>query len=287
VALVDGIRATGGLGEAVRDADAVLVAVPAQHMRTIAGALRPHLRRRMSVVSCAKGVEAASGLLMPEVLADMLPEAVIAVMSGPSFSAEIGRDLPCAVVLACAEWDEAERTARRIANPNFCVHLSADVPGTALAGAMKNVVSIASGIAHGRNLGENARATIITLGLEETERLGLVKGARPETFFGLAGAGDFMLTANSLLSRNTSLGVLLAQGRSLAEVLGERRQVTEGAATVGAVAGLAKRLRVEMPITQALDSLLNRGARVDEAIADLMRNLPLLRLPRAGLAAND
>jgi len=287
VELPAGIRATGSLGEAVRDADLVLMAVPSQHMRTIAGELRPALRRRMPVVSCSKGVETGSGQLMPEVLADMLPESVIGVLSGPSFAAEIGRDLPCGVMLACKEWDIAEAASRSIANRHFCVHVSNDVVGAALAGAMKNVVSIASGIVHGRKLGENARATIITLGLAEAERLGLVKGAQAETFVGLAGAGDFMLTANSLQSRNTSLGVALAEGRRLADILGERKQVTEGAATVGAVAGLASRLRVEMPITQALDGVLNHGVSIDDAIASMLLHLPGFRFgrPRAAQPA--
>ena len=281
VALPEGIRAVGELAEAVREADAVLMAVPSQHMRTIAGALRPSLRRRIPVVSCSKGVEARSGLLMPEVLADMLPESVIAVMSGPSFAAEIARDLPCGVVLACREWDVGEAVAGRIAGRTFCMHLSDDVIGAALGGAMKNVVSIASGIVHGRNLGENARATVITLGLVETERLGLVKGARAETFFGLAGAGDFMLTANSLQSRNTSLGVQLAQGRSLQQILGERKQVTEGAATAGAVSALGERLHVSMPLTRAIDGVLHRGVAVDEAIRKFLPEIPLLRMGRA------
>ena len=281
IALSKSIRAVADLGEAVRDAGVVLMAVPSQHMRAVAGALRPSLRRRIAVVSCSKGVEAKSGLLMPEVLADMLPESVIAVMSGPSFANEISRGLPCGVVLACREWDVGEGVARRIAGPAFCMHLSDDVVGAALGGAMKNVVSIASGIVHGRNLGENARATVITLGLMETERLGLVKGARAETFLGLAGAGDFMLTANSLQSRNTSLGVALAQGRSLESILGERKQVTEGAATAGAVAGLAARLHVSMPVTQALDGVLNRGVALDEAVRKFLPELALLRAGRA------
>jgi glycerol-3-phosphate dehydrogenase (NAD(P)+) len=274
--LPPGIRATGQLAEAADDADFLLMAVPAQHMRAIAGALRPALRREIPVVSCAKGIERESGQLMPQVLADMLPEAVIAVLSGPSFAAEIAVDLPCGVVLACSDWGVGESLSRHVSNPHFCVHLSEDVAGTALAGAMKNVISIASGVVHGRKLGENARATVITLGLAESERLGIVMGARPETFLGLAGAGDFMLTAQSLQSRNTSLGVALGEGRRLADILAERRQVTEGAFSVEAVAMLARRLHVEMPITHALDGLLNRGLTLDASIADLMKHLPPL-----------
>jgi glycerol-3-phosphate dehydrogenase (NAD(P)+) len=275
-ALVPGIRATTSLATAAADADFVLMAVPAQHMRTIAGGLRPYLRPAMPVVSCSKGIEQGSGALMPEVLADMLPEAVVAVLSGPSFAREIAADMPCGVVLACADWSAAETLARAIANRRFCVHLSDDVKGVALAGAMKNVISIASGIAHGRKLGENARATIVTLGLLEAARLGMVKGAKAETFLGLAGAGDFMLTAQSLASRNTSLGVALGEGKSAAEVLGSRKEVTEGAHSVAAVAMLAAQLHVDMPIVRALDAVLNHGAGLDDAIAQLLRHLPSL-----------
>lgn len=276
VALVPGIRATGDLAEATREGGLILMAVPAQHVRTVAGAMRSSLRPGIVVVGCSKGIERGSCALMPEVLADMLPQAVIAVLSGPSFAREIATDLPCGVVLACADWSGAEAAARDIANPHFCVHLSDDVVGTALGGVMKNVVAIASGIAHGRKLGENARATIVTLGLEESAQLGIAKGAKAATFLGLAGAGDFMLTANSLQSRNTSLGVALGEGRKLADVLAGRKQVTEGAFSVEAAAALARQLHVEMPITEALDGLLNRGDDLDAAIARFLHHLPPL-----------
>ena len=276
IAMAPAIRATGDLAQATSGGDLILMAVPAQHVRTIAGAMRPALRRGTIVVGCSKGIERGSCALMPEVLADMLPEATIAILSGPSFAKEIATDLPCGVVLASADWSAAEEAARHVANPHFCVHLSDDVVGTALGGVMKNVVSIASGIAHGRRLGENARATIVTLGLEESVRLGLAKGAKAETFLGLAGAGDFMLTANSLQSRNTSLGVALGEGRKLADVLAGRKQVTEGAFSAEAAAALARRLHVEMPITDALDALLNRGEDLDAAMGRFLHHLPPL-----------
>ena len=276
VRLPPGIRATGDLAEATREGELVLVAVPAQHVRTIAGAMRPALRPGTTVVGCSKGIERGSCALMPEVLGDMLPEAIVAVLSGPSFAKEIAHDLPCGVVLACADWSAGEEAARRIANPRFCVHLSDDVAGAALGGVMKNVVSIASGIAHGRRLGENARATIVTMGLEESVRLGIAKGAKASTFLGLAGAGDFMLTANSLQSRNTSLGVALGEGRKLADILAGRKQVTEGAFSAEAVAALARQLHVEMPITEALDGLLNRGVDLEAAIGAFLAHLPAL-----------
>jgi glycerol-3-phosphate dehydrogenase (NAD(P)+) len=162
------------------------------------------------------------------------------------------------------------------------VHLSSDVPGTAIAGAMKNVIAIASGVVHGRRLGENARATLVTLGLLESARLAMAKGGRAETFTGLAGAGDFMLTAHSLQSRNTSLGVALGEGRTLAEVMGARTQVTEGVASVQAVAQLAHQLGVHMPVTDSLARLVSGRIDIDGAIAEFMHHLPPLCRTGAG-----
>lgn len=276
VALADDIAATNDLAAVARDADFVISAVPAQHVREVAAALRPALRSGMPIVSCSKGIERGSCALMPEVLRDMVPSAAVAVLSGPSFAKEIAIGQPCGVVLACHDWLCADDLAAAISNADFCVQVSDDVVGTALAGAMKNVISIASGIAYQMNLGENARATIITLGLFEASRLAVAKGGRAETFAGLAGAGDFMLTAHSMTSRNTTLGVELAKGRSAAEILGGRKEVTEGAFSVTAAAALARQLHVEMPITDALDAIINAGLRVDAAIARLRRHLPAL-----------
>ena len=273
VALAPGITATNDLAAACRGRDFLLMAVPAQHVRGVAAELRPHLRAGTPVVSCSKGIERGSCALMPEVLAETLPGIAIAVLSGPSFASEIANDLPCGVTLACADARVRSRLASGIANPRFCVHPSDDVIGAALGGVMKNVIGIASGIAAGRKLGENARATLVTQGLVETISLGLAKGAQAETLMGLAGIGDLMLTANSLQSRNTSLGVALGEGKRLADVLAGRRQVTEGAFSTAAVATLARRIGVAMPITFALDEVINRGADLDAAMGRLMSAL--------------
>jgi glycerol-3-phosphate dehydrogenase (NAD(P)+) len=274
VPLVHGIRATGSIATATHGKDFILMAPPAQHLREVAADMRASLPKSTPVVSCSKGIERGSHALMPDVLAEMLPEAVVAVLSGPSFAREIAADLPCGVVLACADWSVGESIAQEISSPRFCIHLSDDVVGAAIGGVMKNVISIASGIAAGRKLGENARATLVTLGLAEATRFGLAKGAKLPTFMGLAGIGDFMLTANSLKSRNTSLGVALGEGRRLADVLAERKEVTEGAFSVEGVAALAKQLHVDMPITHALDAILNRGADLDATLAQFMTHLP-------------
>jgi len=279
VPLPPGITATGEIAAATRERDFILMAVPAQHVRAVAATMRPFLAAGTPVVTCSKGIERGTCALMPEVLAETLPGATIAVLSGPSFAREIAAELPCAVTLACADDDVRAGLAREIANPRFCVHPSGDVFGAAIGGVMKNVISIGSGIAAGRKLGENARATLITLGLAEATRLGVAKGAQPDTFLGLSGIGDLMLTANSLQSRNTSLGVALGEGKKRAEVLAARKEVTEGAFSTEAVAALARHLGVEMPITFALDEVLNHGAALEAAIPRLIARLG--RLGRA------
>ena len=275
VTLDPGIRASADLDAAVRDADFLLLAVPAQHARTMALALGPTLAQGTPVVSCSKGMERGSCALMPEVLAEALPQARVAMLSGPSFAREIADDLPCGVALACADLALAQKLAGEIANPRFCVHAGGDVVGTAIGGVMKNIIAIACGVAAGRRLGENARATLLSLGLAETVRFGVAKGARSDTFLGLAGAGDMMLTAASLQSRNTSLGVALGEGRRVEQVLAARRGVTEGVHSAEAVAALARRLGVDMPVTRAVDEVVNRRGDLDEAVARLIARAAL------------
>lgn len=275
VELDSGIRATTELAEATRGAELVLMAVPAQHVRGVALAMASALSPGTPVVSCSKGIERGSCALMPQVLAEALPEARIAVLSGPSFAREIAADLPCGVALACSDRSLGKKLAAAIANPRFCVHAGDDVAGTALGGVMKNVVAIACGAAAGRRLGESAHATLLALGLLETVRLGRALGARAETFLGLAGAGDMSLSAASLQSRNTSLGFALGEGRRLGEVLAGRREVTEGVHSVEAIVALARRVGVEMPVAAAVDQVLHHGAGIDAAMAGLMRRAAL------------
>jgi glycerol-3-phosphate dehydrogenase (NAD(P)+) len=267
------IAATEDLAAASAERDFILLAVPAQHVRSVAVRMREAVRPRTPVVICSKGIEAGSCALMPEVIAETLPAALPAVLSGPSFAREVASDLPCAVVLACADRALAERLARVIANPRFLVQPSDDVAGAAVGGAMKNVIAVASGIAAGRKLGESARAALVNLGLVETMRFGLARGARRETFLGLAGIGDLMLTANSLQSRNTSLGVALGEGRKLDDALAGRREVCEGAYSSAPVAAFARQNGIDMPITLALDDMLDRGAALGDVVATLVARL--------------
>ena len=261
-----GIRATSDLREAVGEAEFVLMVAPAQHVRGVALQLESLLDAGTPVIACSKGIERHSHALMPRVLRETLPGARIAVLSGPSFARDIAADLPAGVTLAAEDYALARSLAGKIGNPRFRVEPSSDLTGTALGGVMKNVIAIASGIAAGKKLGESARATLITLGLGETVKLGLALGAQRETFDGFAGVGDLMLTANSLQSRNTSLGFALGEGRRLADILAARKEVTEGVHSAESIAALAQRLDVQMPISRIVDQILNRGADVDALV---------------------
>jgi glycerol-3-phosphate dehydrogenase (NAD(P)+) len=263
------IGATGELEEAGA-ADVVLLAVPAQHLRAVAAAAARHWRPGTAAVVCAKGIEAASGLLMHEVAAEVLPAVAIGLLSGPSFAAEVGRGLPTAVSFAAA--DPGLRTAvpGALATPAFRIYGTGDMVGTAVGGAVKNVLAIACGIVQGRGLGDNARAALITRGLAEITRLAEAKGGRARTLMGLGGLGDLVLTCTAMQSRNYSLGVQLGRGRRLPEILAERSGVTEGVSSAPAVLALARRLAVEMPICSAVDAVLHHGADIDAVIAALL-----------------
>ena len=268
VALDPAVRASTDLAEAA--ADAVLLVAPAQFLRRICGELAAHLDGGTPLVICAKGIEQASGKLMSEVVGEVLPGHPLAVLSGPTFASEVARGLPTAVTLASADPALGADLAAALGRPNFRPYLGADLIGAEIGGAVKNVMAIACGIVEGRGLGDNARAALIARGLAEILRLGVAKGARPATLMGLSGLGDLVLTCTSTTSRNYSLGVALGQGRSLQDVLGERRSVAEGVWTAAAVGRLAADLGVEMPISAATNAVLHRGAEIDAAIQGLL-----------------
>ena len=270
IRLAAGIVATNDLGAATAGADFLVLAPPAQHMRSVTTQLRPFVGDGMPLVSCSKGIERGSCALMSQVIAETLPAARIAVLSGPSFAHDIAADLPAGVTLACRDRPLAERLAAAIGTPRFRVYLSEDVVGVHVGGVMKNVLAIASGIAIGRKLGDSARATLFARGLAEMARLGLALGGRLKTFMGLSGAGDLSLSCNSAASRNTSLGIALGEGRKLQDILRERVTVQEGVHSAESVAELAKRHGVRMAISAAVDEVLNRGCGVDEAIGRLL-----------------
>ena len=267
VALDPDIRGVTDLVEAARDADAVLVAVPAQHLRAVTAAFAPST---IPVVICAKGIEEKTGALLSEIVAATLPGVPLAVLSGPTFAAEVARGLPTAVTLATGDAALGRRLTQGLGTRSFRPYVSNDLVGVEVGGAVKNVLAIACGIVEGRNLGDNARAALITRGLAEMVRLALAKGGRAATLMGLSGLGDLVLTCTGAQSRNYSLGLALGQGRSLAAILTERRSVAEGVTSATATVALARRLKVDMPIAAAVDAILHRGAAIDEAIAGLL-----------------
>ncbi len=269
IALDPGIRATADLAEAA-DADVLLLSAPAQHTRDVIRDLAPALRPGTPVVICAKGIERESGALMSEVVAETLPGAPVAVLSGPSFAAEVARDLPTAVTLAAADMALAERLAVMIGSTNFRPYHGNDPIGAQIGGALKNVIAIACGIAKGRGLGDNTGAALITRGLAEMARLGAALGARRETLMGLSGLGDLVLTCTHEQSRNFTLGIAVGQGSFLDDYLAGRMTVAEGVASAQAAVVLAARHGVELPIAGAVDAVLNRGADIDAEIAGLL-----------------
>jgi glycerol-3-phosphate dehydrogenase (NAD(P)+) len=263
------IRATADLAAAAA-CDAALLVTPAQHLRAVATHLAPLLAPTTPVVICAKGIEDASGLLMTEVVAATLPDRPMAVLSGPTFAAEVVRGLPTAVTLACTDRELGRRLVAAIGTATFRPYLSDDPVGAEIGGAVKNVLAIACGICVGRRLGDNARAALMTRGLAEIMRLGLARGGQPATLMGLSGLGDLTLTCNGPQSRNMSLGIALGEGRKLAEIMAARRSVAEGVFSAAAVVALAARFGVEMPISAAVDAIVNRDADIDRAIATLL-----------------
>lgn len=270
VYLDPGIDATTEAPAAVANADAVLLACPAQHLRDVAGAAAPAWPPGTPAVICAKGIEQRTGVLLSDVIAEVLPAAPACVLSGPSFAAEVARDLPAALTLASGEARLRESLPAALGTPSLRIYSTDDVVGAQVGGAIKNVIAIACGTVAGRGLGDNARAALVTRGLAEMARLAAALGARPETLSGLSGLGDLVLTCTAMQSRNFSLGVALGEGRPLAEILGERITVAEGVHTAAVAVAIAHRLGVEMPICAAVDAVLNRGADLDETIAGLL-----------------
>jgi len=269
VPLDPAIRATQDYAETVA-ADLVLLVAPAQHLRTVCGDLAPHWQEGVPAVICAKGIERGTNALMTQVIAEALPMAPPMVLSGPTFAKEVASGLPTAVTVAAEDAALAERAAAAIGTATFRPYLSSDLVGSAIGGAVKNVLAIACGLVDGKGLGDNARAALITRGLVEVVRLALSLGGQSQTLMGLCGLGDLLLTATSMQSRNYSLGSALGQGRTLEEILGERRAVTEGVYTAEAVVALAHSQGVDMPICRAMDQILNQGVEVDAAIAELL-----------------
>ncbi len=269
VALDPAIVATTKAQEAAV-ADLILFVAPAQFVRSVAKEIAPHIAPRTPVVICAKGFEESSHEFMSEVLQEVLPQARVAVLSGPSFASEVARNLPTALTLACEDKGLGAELMAALAHRGFRLYWTGDIVGAQVGGAVKNVLAIATGIVEGRQLGRNAHAALSTRGFAELVRLGMKLGGRFETLTGLSGLGDMILTCSSAQSRNMSLGVALGQGQALADILGARKAVTEGVYSAGAVVALAEQHGVEMPIAEAVHHVVKGHWSVDDAIEALL-----------------
>lgn len=269
VPLAEGVRATSALSD-LASCDVILMVAPAQHLRAMGADLRKVIAPGVPVVICAKGIEQATGKLLVEVLSEVMPEAVPAVLSGPSFAADVVRGLPAAVTLAMENQEDGEALANAIGYRHLRIYWSSDLTGVQLGGALKNVLAIAAGIVEGKGLGASAHAALVTRGFAEMRRFGAALGARTETLMGLSGLGDLLLTCGSPQSRNMSLGRALAKGESLEAVLASRRSVSEGVYTAKAVVSLARGKSVEMPIAEAVHGIVEGLLTVDAAIEALL-----------------
>jgi len=269
-ALPEGIVADGDPGAVAAAAEVLLLVAPAQFLGAVCREIAPHVGPGMPLVICAKGIEQRTGRLMSEVVAAALPGRPLAVLSGPTFAREVAAGLPTAVTLASADQALGARLVETVGLPTFRPYQGNDVIGTQIGGAVKNVLAIACGIVEGRALGANARAALISRGLAEMLRFGLTKGARGETLMGLSGLGDLVLTCTDRQSRNYSLGVEIGQGRTLDEILKERRSVAEGVTTALALKHVAAELEIEMPLSAAVHAVLHEGAAVEDAIQGLL-----------------
>jgi glycerol-3-phosphate dehydrogenase (NAD(P)+) len=277
ISLPPGLSAETDLPTAVSGAGLVVSASPSQFVRKVMGSAASHLEPGAVIVSASKGIELNTLLRMDEVLGQILPEEMVrglCVLSGPSFAHEVATGLPTAVVIASRDEASAERARALFQTATFRVYTNSDVIGVELGGALKNVIALAAGTTAGLGFGHNTTAALITRGLAEITRLGLAVGAEKATFYGLAGLGDLVLTCTGTASRNRSVGYRLGKGESLEQVLAEMTAVAEGVQTTRAAYELARRHRVEMPITEQMYGILYEGRAPSDALRTLMTRDP-------------
>jgi len=269
VTLDDHVEVTTELAD-LAGCDLILAVPPAQFMRATMTAFAPHYRPGVPIILCSKGIERGSLKMMTEVLSETIPDATVAVLSGPSFAADVSRGLPTAVTLACEDAALGEALMQALSAPGFRPYLATDLIGAEAGGALKNVLAIACGIVEGRGLGRSAHAALITRGFAEMTRFAVALGAEAETVAGLCGLGDLVLTCSSPQSRNMSLGLALGQGQTVEQALVGKRSVAEGYESAPAVRELAARLGVEIPICEAVAAVLSGETTVDIVIEGLL-----------------
>ena len=266
------IRFTKDMEEVCCDKEILLFAVPSPFVRTTARKAAPYIKDGQIIVDVAKGIEADTLSTMTQIIADELknPNVKLVALSGPTHAEEVAKDLPTTIVSACEDQAAAERVQQVFGNTCMRVYTNDDVLGVELCGAMKNIMALASGVALGLGYGDNTKAALITRGMAEITRLGLAMGCKPQTFYGLAGIGDLIVTATSVHSRNNRCGLLLGQGVAPQEAIKQVGMVVEGINALPAAMRLAEKYGVEMPLATAVNAVVNLGADPNEAVAKLM-----------------
>lgn len=270
VKLPEDMEFTTDLQAAVEGKDVLVLAVPSPYTRSTSHNMRPYVKDGQLIVNVAKGIEEKTLLTLSQIIEEELPQAEVAVLSGPSHAEEVGRGIPTTIVVGAKKKVTAEYLQNVFMNEVFRVYISPDVLGIELGAALKNVVALAAGIADGLGYGDNTKAALITRGITEIARLGVAMGGRFETFCGLTGIGDLIVTCASMHSRNRRAGILIGKGYTMQQAMDEVKMVVEGVYSAKAAMGLAKKYNVQIPIIEQVNSVLFDGQLADEAVKNLM-----------------
>ncbi len=261
---------TSDLQTAVAGKETLVMAVPSAFTRNTAKMLKDVVTEGQIIVNVSKGIEEATLMTLSDIIEEEVPQAVVAVLSGPSHAEEVGRGLPTTIVVGAKKKATAEFLQNLFMNDVFRVYTSSDILGIELGASLKNVVALAAGIADGLGYGDNTKAALITRGITEIARLGMAMGARFETFCGLTGIGDLIVTCASMHSRNRRAGILIGQGKTMEEAMEEVKMVVEGVYSAKAAMGLAEKYQIQLPIIEQVNKVLFEGKSADEAVKDLM-----------------
>jgi glycerol-3-phosphate dehydrogenase (NAD(P)+) len=270
VKIPDGIEITTNLEASIKGAELLVLAVPSPFTRSTAKAMSPFVEDGQIIVNVAKGIEEKTLMTLTDIVEEEIPNCRAAVLSGPSHAEEVGRGLPTTVVAGARDRETAELIQNVFMNQVFRVYTSPDMLGIELGGALKNVIALAAGIADGLGYGDNTKAALITRGIAEMSRIGLAMGGRIETFSGLSGIGDLIVTCASVHSRNRKAGYLMGQGKTMKEAMDEVKMVVEGVYSAKAAMGLAKKYGVEIPIIEQVNAVLFEDKPAREAVNELM-----------------
>lgn len=278
VKLAEEILITGDLSDAVQEKDMLVLAVPSPFTRSTSKLLAPLMKKGQIIVNVAKGIEDVTYLTLSEIIEEEIPTADVAVLSGPSHAEEVGKGLPTTCVVGAKTKKTAEWIQNIFMNPAFRVYTSPDILGIELGGALKNVIALAAGIADGLGYGDNTKAALITRGIAEITRLGVAMGGNSETFGGLTGIGDLIVTCASMHSRNRRAGILIGRGYTMDQAMDEVKMVVEGVHSAKAAIGLAKKYDVQLPIIEQVNDVLFNGKTAKEAVHELMERERKLEL---------